>query len=75
MHGSRGALIILGILGLSTLGCLPTPSVGGEIGPSGKWYGRGPMVHIPFPGPYLKDEAFAGFSSQNGCRFEPSLTT
>ena len=31
MRGSRWALIILGVFFVSTLGCLPTPSVRGEI--------------------------------------------
>lgn len=75
MRGSRGDLIILGVFGLSTLGCLPTPSVSGEISPSRKGYDSGLMVHLAFPGPYLKDEFFAGFSSQNGCGFNLSLTT
>lgn len=75
MPGSKAPLIILGIFGLSTLGCLPTPSVGGEISPSGEWYGRGRMVQIPLPGLYLQDEDFADFFSQNGFRFDLFLTT
>lgn len=47
MGGSIGSLLALGILGLSTLGCLLTPSVSGEIRTSGQWYGRGLMAHIP----------------------------
>lgn len=65
MCGPRWALIILGIFLVSTLGCLPTPSVRGEILPSGEWYGRARMVHIPFSG-LLQDTVFAPFPSQNG---------
>lgn len=37
--------------------------VSGEIRPSEQGYGRGLMGHMPVPGPYLKDGAFAGFPS------------
>ena len=47
---ARWALIIWGIFVVSTLGCLPTPSVRGEIRPAGEGYGRARMVYIPFSG-------------------------
>lgn len=74
MRGSRWALTVWGIFVASTLGGLPTPSVRGEIRPSGEWYGRARMVDIPFSG-LLQDNVFARFSSQNGFRFDLSPTT
>ncbi len=74
MRGSRWALIILGIFLVSTLGCLPTPSVRGEIPPLREWDGQARMVYIPFSG-LLQDTVFARFSSQNGFRFDLSPST
>ena len=70
MCGSRWALIILGVFLVSTLGCLPTPSVREEIPSLTEWYGQARMVYIPFSG-LLRDPVSAGFSSQNGFRFDP----
>lgn len=75
MRGSRGALIILGIVGLSTLGCLPTPSMGGEMRISGKWHDSGLMAHIPYSEPYLTDKSFAGFSNRIFYTFDLSFST
>lgn len=65
MGGSIGSLVGLGIFGLSLIGCLPTPSVGGEAGTSDKWNGRGFMADKVFIGSYLEYESFPGFSGQN----------
>ena len=75
MRGSRWALIILGIFLVSTLGCLPTPSVSGEIRPAGEGHGRARMVYISLSGLYLQDKGFTRFSGQNGFRFDLSPTT
>ncbi len=75
MRGSRWALIILGIFGVSMLGCLPTPSVSGEIRPAGEWHGRAGMIYMSLSGLYLPDRGFAHFSSQNGFMFDLSPTT
>ena len=75
MRGSRWALIILGIFGVSMLGCLPTPSVSGEIRPAGEWHDRARMVYISLSGFYLRDKGFARFSSWNGLMFDLSPTT
>lgn len=74
MCGSRWALIILGVFLVSTLGCLPTPSVREEIPSLTEWYGQARMVYIPFSG-LLRDPVSAGFSSQNGFRFDLSPST
>ena len=75
MRGSKWALIILGIFGVSMLGCLPTPSVSGEFRPAGEWHGRARMVYISLSGFYLQDKGFARFSSRNGFMFDLSPTT